>query len=533
VPAGAPGAANILLLTIDTLRADHLGCYGYPRPTSPALDAIAAAGTRFANAWAHAPSTRYSMPAILTGRLPLDVAYDKGRADWPGLLPSATTIAERLKPLGMRTGAITNYEYFQESRRMNQGFDEYDNANQRLHRPIGGPAHASGSSSKEQTDKAIEWVKRHAGERWFLWIHYYDPHLDYLPHPEVPSFGDQLVDRYDGEIRFTDLHIGRLIDELRASGLYDRTIIAFTGDHGEGFGEHGITEPHGYHLYAAQTRVPIVIRVPGLPPRVSTTPAGHVDLIPTLVNLAGGTADAEMMGRSLVDVIADAPDRDRTVFQQLSYEGNHELRGAASQRCHVIYNVSPDTSWEAYRIDVDPLERHDVDSEAGPCAPVRRELERWYDAEQVPAGAADALLPARPTIDQPLGVFFGDEVELLSVELPAQAKVGDVITVTWTFAAHGTLGEGWLVFAHFDNGKGGLWKGDHFPPRPFPWWRAGQFIRYSTQVTVSRGTPPGRYALWAGAWKGPGKGTRKRPRGPAGTAIEDNRTLVATLEVVP
>jgi arylsulfatase A-like enzyme len=533
VPPSVPKDANILLITIDTLRSDHLGSYGYPHPTSPALDAIAGSGTRFVNAWAHAPSTRYSMPAILTGRLPLDVRYDTSHPGWPGLLPAETTLAERLKLLGFTTGAITNYDYFQESRRMNQGFDEYDNQNQRLHRPVAGhgPEETQGSSSEEQTNKAIQFVDRHAGQRWFLWVHYYDPHAGYATHPEVPSFGTDDIGRYDGEIRFTDLHIGRLIDKLKARGLYDRTIVAFTGDHGEGFGEHGITR-HGYHLYAAQTRVPIVIRTPGLGPRVSTTPAGHVDLVPTLVNLAGGAPAHEMMGRSLVDVLAGGPERDRPVFQQLSYEGNHELRGAAGERCHVIYNVSPDTSWEAYRIDVDPGETEDVDSQSGPCESVRRAMEQWYDAEQVPPGAAAALLPAAPAIERPLGVTFGSEIELLAVELPAQVKQGETFTVTWTFAAHGTLADGWKVFVHFENGKGARFTGDHAPARPFAWWRAGQFIRYSTTATVARGSPPGRYQLWTGLWKG-GSTTRRPARASGAIPIKEDRADVAAIEVVP
>jgi arylsulfatase A-like enzyme len=114
--------------------------------------------------------------------------------------------------------------------------------------------------------------------RGVLWVHYYDPHYAYEPHPEVPSFapssrGDRVA-LYDGELRFTDLHIGRLLDELRAHKLYDKTIIVVTGDHGEGFGEHGI-ELHGYHLYAAQTRVPLIIRVPGMPPRRAATPTSY------------------------------------------------------------------------------------------------------------------------------------------------------------------------------------------------------------------------------------------------------------------
>jgi arylsulfatase A-like enzyme len=538
VPPGVPPNANILLLTIDTTRADHLGMYGYPRPTSPHLDAMAREATVFDHGWAHAPSTRYSMPAILTGRLPLDVFYDTSVDGWPGLLPRATTIAEALAPLGFVTGAITNYWYFDRIRHMDQGFAEYDNDDARLHTgvPGAGPEQTRGSSSKQQTDKAISFVTRHAAERWFLWVHYYDPHYAYEPHPEVGSFGADRVALYDGELRFTDLHIGRLLDELRAQQLYDRTIIAVTGDHGEGFGEHGI-ELHGYHLYAAQTKVPLIIRVPGLPPRRAATPAGHADLLPTLVNLAGGAASPDMMGRSLVDALAgtDAP---RTVFQQLSYEGNHEMRAGVDARCHVIYNASPDTSWEVYRIDRDPMEAHDL-ADDGECADTRRAVEQWVDAEQVPPGAAEALLAARPAIAAPLDADLGDAARLLEVTAPARVRPGETIALTWTFEAHGALAADWRVFVHVTGpgASGGFFNGDHRPARPFEWWRAGQYIRYTSSVVVPRTAAPGHYVVWAGLFdtglSGTARAGRRAPARAPRARVVDNAVAVAELEVAP
>lgn len=532
VPAGVPPDFDVLLLTIDTTRADHLGTYGYPRPTSPNLDAMARGATVFEHAWAHAPSTRYSMPAILTGRLPLDVYYDTSVEGWPGLAPRATTIAEALAPLGFVTGAITNYWYFDRTRHMDQGFAEYDNDDARLHAPVAGagPEQTRGSSSKEQTDKAIGFIARHAGERWFLWVHYYDPHYAYEPHPEVGSFGDDRIARYDGELRFTDLHIGRLFDELRARKLYDRTVIVVTGDHGEGFGEHGV-ELHGYHLYAAQTKVPLIIRVPGLAPRRASTPAGHIDILPTLVDLAGGAATADMMGRSLVDVLAGA-DPPRTIFQQLSYEGNHEMRAGIDDRCHVIYNVSPDTSWEVYRVDRDPLEAHDLAGDDGECADVRAAVARWFDAEQIPRGAAEALLPARPAVAAPLDADLGDAVRLLAVDAPARARPGDAISLTWTFEARGRVAPGWRVFVHVagpgDAGRVFI-NGDHRPVRPFEWWRAGQYIRYTTSVVVPRSSAPGQYTVWAGLFDA---GRRARASSPRARVVDD-AVAVAELEVAP
>jgi arylsulfatase A-like enzyme len=561
VPPGVPRDANILMITIDTTRADHLGMYGYPRPTSPNLDAMAREATVFEHGWAHAPSTRYSMPAILTGRLPLDVYYDTSVDGWPGLLPRATTIAEALAPLGFVTGAITTDWYFDRIRHMDQGFAEYDNDDARLHTgvPGAGPEQTRGSSSQQQTDKAIGFVDRHAAERWFLWVHYYDPHYAYEPHSEVPSFGTDRVALYDGELRFTDLHIGRLLDELRARKLYDRTIIVVTGDHGEGFGEHGI-ELHGYHLYAAQTKVPLIIRVPGLPPRRAATPAGHADIVPTLVNLAGGAASPDMMGRSLVDALAGA-DVPRTIFQQLSYEGNHEMRGGVDARCHVIYNASPDTSWEVYRVDRDPLEARDLADDDDECAATRRAVEHWVDAEQVPPGAAEALLAARPAIAAPLDADLGDAARLLAVDVrtaeigdgdpagsdgaaganaphgiaaPARARPGDTIALTWTFEARGQLAPGWRVFVHVTGPgpSGGFFNGDHRPARPLEWWRAGQYIKYTSTVVVPRSAAPGHYVVWAGLFDTARPGHRAPARA-SGARVADNAVAVAELEVAP
>jgi arylsulfatase A-like enzyme len=529
VPTSVPSDWNVVLVTIDTLRADRLGAYGYRRPTSPTLDAIAAEGALFLAGWAHAPSTRYSIPALLTGRLPLDVHYDTSHPGWPGLLPRATTLAEVLAPRGFATGAITNYWYFDRTRRMDQGFEVYDNENARLHQGAD-PAHTRGSSSAQQTDKALAFVAQHAARRFFLWVHYYDPHHEYEAHAEVPSFGGAPEDLYDQEIRFTDLHIGRLVADLRARGLWQKTVIVVTGDHGEGFGEHGVNL-HGYHLYAAQTKVPLIIRVPGLAPRRVRTAAGHIDLMPTLANLAGAAPTADMMGRSLVPWLTGAPDDlERPVFQQLSYEGNHELRGAATASCHVIYNVSPHTSWEIYDVERDPGETRDLSAAPGRCARARATFERWYDSAQIPADAAAALLPAAPTIAQPLEIDLGPEVRLLAVDLPARVKPGDSFDVTWTFAARGRLARGWGVFVHVEDGRGGRFTADHRPPRPFEWWRAGQYLRYTITATVPRTAAPGSYGVWIGLWR---KQARRPVTAPARFPVTDDRVRVATIEVGP
>jgi hypothetical protein len=276
--------------------------------------------------------------------------------------------------------------------------------------------------------------------------------------------------------------------------------------------------------------VPLIIRVPGTPPRHAATPAGHIDILPTLVNLAGGTASPDMEGRSLVDVLAGA-DPPRVVFQQLSYEGNHEMRAGVDAHCHVIYNVSPDTSWEVYRIDRDPLERRDV-ADDDECSDTRAAVERWFDAEQIPQGAVEALLPARPAISAPLDADLGDAVRLLAVAAPAQVKPGESIALTWTFEARGAVAARWRVFVHVAGpGETGrtFFNGDHRPVRPFEWWRAGQFIRYTSSVIVPRSAAPGHYVVWAGLFDAAGRARASAPR----ARVVDNAIAVAEIEVAP
>jgi arylsulfatase A-like enzyme len=529
LPAGLPPDWNLVLITIDTLRADHVGAYGYKRATTPTLDSIANDGALFEAAWAHAPSTRYSMPALLTGRLPLDVFYDTSVQGWPGLLPKATTLAEVLKPRGFTTGAITNYWYFDRSRHMNQGFDSYDNSNASLHQGSD-PAHTKGSSSAQQTDKALAFVQQHAAERFFLWVHYYDPHHEYEAHPGVQSFGSAPMDLYDQEILFTDQQIGRLVEDLRTRGLWQKTVVVVTGDHGEGFGEHGIML-HGYDLYAAQTKVPLIVRLPNVKARRVKTAAGHVDVMPTLANLAGAPPSTEMMGRSLVPWIdGSAPDDlERPVFQQLSYEGNHEKRGASTSHCHVLYNISPHTSWEMYDVSRDAGETRDISGNPGACAKTRAAFESWYDAAQIPPGAADALLAAKPTVAAPLDIDLGPEARLLSVDMPAQVHPGDTFDITWTYEARGRLDPGWRVFVHFEDGRGGRFTADHAPVRPFEWWQRGQYIRYTTSATIPATAPPGTYGMWIGLWR---KQARRPVKAPAQFKVVENRVRAASIEVV-
>jgi hypothetical protein len=288
---------------------------------------------------------------------------------------------------------------------------------------------------------------------------------------------------------------------------------------------------HGYHLYAPQTKVPLIVRVPGLAPRVSTTAVGHVDILPTLANLAGASPTPEMMGRSLVPLLAGAPDDpDRVVFQQLSYEGNHELRGAATADCHVLYNVSPHTSWEVYRLADDPGETHDRADAPGRCARVRATFERWYDSGPDPgrrrrprccpvtrriADAAGAALRrrgraargrrCRPRPDRASG-SRSPSPSRPAAGWPAAGRCSSTSTAR-AAADHRS------ITRRRGPSRGGA---------------AGQFLRYTIHATVPP-TGHGEFALWMGLFRG---NARRPARGPAGVTIVDDRARVATMQVV-
>jgi len=543
LPHTVPPNLDLLLITIDTLRADHIGVYGYPRPTSPVIDALAAEGTLFENGWAHAPSTRYSMPAIAAGRWPSAITWDES-IWWPRLGPDVRTTAQALHDAGYVTGGLFSFSYFApaDRRGFERGMDEYHAERAALHVAVNGPMESRGSSSREVTDDAIAFVDRHRDQKFFLWVHYYDPHLAYETHPEIPAFGASRVDRYDGEIRFTDLHLGRLIAHLRTAGLWDRTAVVLTGDHGEGFGEHGVTE-HGFDLYPAQTKVPFIVRVPGIAPQRVRVPVGHVDIAPTLLNLARGAAEPAFIGRSLIpDVIGPpAPDTDtRAVFQEVTSERGKK-RALATTTRHLVWNAVPGDTTECYDRVRDPAEEHDIwqRDDDGACAALARSLKRMVAGLALPRGAADKLAQAvtppgraAPPPTHPLAAALGDGILVRGYDVVAsQIPAGGTLDVTYHFAVGKPLAPGWRLFFHLE-GPSGYRNLDHVPVdglMPIDRWRPGQVLRDRQRIPMPPGTPPGMYTLYLGAFRG----AERLPVTPAALNDGNNRLRLLSFVVSP
>jgi choline-sulfatase len=275
---------NILLVTIDTLRADRLGSYGYSPARTPNLDRLAKEGIRFNDATAHAALTFPSHSAILTGRYPGAFGI---RLNGVGALPaSATTIAEILKEASYRTGAVVASAVLDDGYGLSQGFDEYDD------RIAIGDADSIALTDLQRTAdqvtaRAQQWLAAQpAGAPWFLWVHYYDPHL---PYSAPAAFATLAPNRpYDAEIAFTDAQLGLLL--ARVDRL--RTAVIVTGDHGESLGDHG-EEDHGLFLYDSTLTVPLIVVAPGVQPRVVPEQVRHIDIAPTIAALAGTTLPAE------------------------------------------------------------------------------------------------------------------------------------------------------------------------------------------------------------------------------------------------
>jgi choline-sulfatase len=352
---------NVLLITLDTTRADHLGAYGYPGVETPNIDALARRGVLFAQATSPAPLTLPAHSSILTGTYP---TYHGVRVNGnTALSPSQTTIAETLKERGYATGAWVAAFVLDGRWGLNQGFDVYDDRfdlGKYKHLDLG----TVQRPANEVVDAALAWLDVHKQGPFFAWVHLYDPHTPYEPPEPFHSKyeGRGLRGLYDGEIAFTDQQVGRCLSWLRTQGIEDRTVVVVMGDHGEALGSHGEAS-HGYFVYDYALRVPFLLATPVAPLHGIRIDAqvSSVDLLPTLFELLGIEIPARVHGRSLVPVMLD-PARDAVAYAygesmtpnlQFGWSSLHTLR---STRYKLIKAPHP----ELYDLAADPGEATNV-----------------------------------------------------------------------------------------------------------------------------------------------------------------------------
>src|SRR5208337_3430303 len=362
----AKPAPNVVLITIDTLRADHVGCYGYKQIKTPNIDGLAADGARFERAFAVVPVTLPSHTSMLTGTYPML----SGMHDFSGnkLSPLQPTLASVLKQAGYQTGAVIASAVLDSRFGLNQGFDFYydhfdfsrlDESNlDEMERP-----------GNVVADVALDWLEKNSQKKFFLWMHLYDPHFPY--HPPEPYSSEYAAQPYDGEIAFADEQVGRLLRFLKEKGIYQNTVIVLCGDHGESLGEHG-EKTHGFFIYNATMHVPLIIRLPEnrLPENASARtiadPVSLVDLMPTVLGAVGLEVPSQVQGRSLLPQLRGKGDHDdqaasdRVLYGETFLPRIHfnwsELRGSENTKYHFIDAPRP----ELYDLVKDPGEVHNL-----------------------------------------------------------------------------------------------------------------------------------------------------------------------------
>ena len=343
----------IVLISIDTCRADHLGCYNPDRPLTPNIDAFARNATVFDNAVAPIPMTVPSHGTMLTGKTPL---VHGTHDNYSRISDENVMLAEILKDNGYVTGAVVGSAVMSRQTGTAQGFDWYEDqiieAGQALpDRPAG-----------QVAQLAMQWLDGAAqGDRpFFLFIHLYDPHTPY--NAPQPFAGRHAGQPYAAEVAYTDHSLGPLLDKLRSLGLYDQSMIILTADHGEMLGEHGELD-HGYFIYQSAIRIPLIIKLPNQETgRRIKDIVGLVDLVPTVCSQFGFDAPEDVQGIDLLDYLASPArvDADRYLFIEslspLQYYRAHPLSGLVGNRWKYIHSLRP----ELYDLQADPDEAKNI-----------------------------------------------------------------------------------------------------------------------------------------------------------------------------
>ncbi len=404
-PPQALASANVLIVFIDTLRYDRLGIAGYRRDggsLTPHLDAFAAGAAVFRRAYAQAPATFRSAPSFLASRYPSQLAVAREDVDYPTLLDRNDLLFEPLAAAGFATIGVSSHYYFCDPAscpgfaqplrsNVTQGATEWDNAGavdiDPSNHDVAGP---------RIVDKAIARLDKLAAApgRFAMLVHLFDPHSTYMEHDGWPvtAHGDAaLAQKYDYEIAFEDVQLGRLFDALDKDGLAKTTTVVVLSDHGDAFGVHQIAGErlffHGQSLYEELLHVPLIVRVPGAPPRPIDDVVELVDVAPTVAALLGVAAPASWIGRSLVPLLAGQPLAPAPAFSELVPQPawQREWKSMIAGTKHVIYRVD-ERRWEIYDLATDPQERYDLSDRDPDAEHLEQQLMQWIDGPLVAGG---------------------------------------------------------------------------------------------------------------------------------------------------
>jgi arylsulfatase A-like enzyme/Tfp pilus assembly protein PilF len=386
---GLPGRGprHVLLVSLDTTRADRLGCYGFAGAQTPRLDALAASGLRFAQATTVMPLTLPAHASLMTGTFPgTHGVRDNGGFYVPD---DQTTLAELLREKGYRTGGFVGAFVLDSRWGIQQGFERYfDEFDLSKYEGAGG-MDAVQRPGGEVVDKAIAWLDADRERPFFAWVHLYDPHTPYeAPEPYRSRFPAGMQGAYDAELAFTDTLVGRLLDHLAGDGRLADTLVVVVGDHGESLGEHG-EQTHGFFIYDADVQIPLILAGPRLPARVVTDQVRIVDVMPTILELLGQETPAAVQGQSLLP-LARGERLELLALSESWYPRYHygwsELRAVRDGRYKFVLAPRP----ELYDVESDPGEQADLAARlpqrAASYEAALRELVKRVESAAAPKG---------------------------------------------------------------------------------------------------------------------------------------------------
>lgn len=314
---------NLVVLLVDTLRFDHLSLSGYPRKTSPNIDALAAEATVFNRAYSTSPHTPRSIPAIFVSRYASRTKWKGAQYNYPRVEPENTSFLEVLQENGHRNFGFSSHHYFQEKRGLWQGTEKWDNEGWLDIAPSNDDIAAPRIWARVEPflEKMGQEQQTADAKPFSAVVHLFEPHARWIEHKEH-DFGEgkdtreKFINAYDSEIAYVDTYVGKLVEKLKATGLWDKTVIVLVSDHGEGFNEHGYFF-HGQTLYNEAIHVPLIVRVPGWRPKTVSTPVSIADVAPTLVDMFGYAVPGEYDGVSLVPEMVGEGIGARPVFAEL------------------------------------------------------------------------------------------------------------------------------------------------------------------------------------------------------------------------
>ena len=367
-----PPDLNVVIFTVDTLRLD-VGFMGYPKDTTPNLDKLAAKGVVFDRMYSLASYTGKSLGPLFIGKYPSEAKRDGGHFNT--YLPSNTFLAERLQKAGVHTFGAASHWYFMPWSGLSQGMDSWD----LQARPADGQGDNDTSiTSKDLSDEVIRLLRKpeNTSKRFFLWAHYFDPHEQYMPHDGAPDFGRGNKAAYDGEVWFTDKHIGRVLDYIASQPWGAKTAIILTADHGEAFGEHNMRW-HGYELWETLVRVPFLVYVPGVLPHHVPVKRSHIDFVPTVLDLMNvwRPAEGELSGESMIDDVLAGPDHEyleRDVFMDMPvgpFNGQrHALIHGKTPGMKIIRSETG--QFQLFDLSADPDEKEDLAADKEQLGPM-------------------------------------------------------------------------------------------------------------------------------------------------------------------